>query len=479
MKNETSQPAELLLSVSSAAPGDARRADRGPAPRRRSATARSEPGTPVPSTRDLARQLGISRRIVVDAYAQLAAEGYLTAPPGRARPHGRGRRRVGAAPAPAARPATAGRASAIRLPPERARRRAPSPAPPGPLPASRGRRRSPTPTSATATRAASRRSAPRSPTTSAACAAWWPTPERVVVTSGYSQGLSARLPRARRARRAADRARGRRADPEYARDRRAAAASSRCRCRSTARASGSTCSSEPVSTPSSSRRRTSTPTGAVLSRERRTALLAWLRDARRDRDRGRLRRRVPLRPGAVGALQGLEPDRVVYAGTARKTLAPALRLGWLVVPARLLERCGARSACPTAAQPGSSSTRSPTSWRADELDRHLRRMRLSYAAAAATRSSTPSAASCPRRRVHGIAAGLHVTVELSAARRRTGASWRRRVRAGSAFEAMSDYGVRDGPPTLMLGYGHLPEAAVRPGVRGLAEAIRAARERAA
>jgi DNA-binding transcriptional MocR family regulator len=44
---------------------------------------------------------------------------------------------------------------------------------------------------------------------------------------------------------------------------------------------------------------------------------------------------------------------------------------------------------------------------------------------------------------------------------------------------MSDYGVDDGPPTLMLGYGHLPEPAVEPGVRGLAEAIRAARERAA
>ena len=35
------------------------------------------PGTEIPSTRDLARQLGISRRVAVEAYAQLAAEGYL------------------------------------------------------------------------------------------------------------------------------------------------------------------------------------------------------------------------------------------------------------------------------------------------------------------------------------------------------------------------------------------------------------------
>ena len=40
---------------------------------------------------------------------------------------------------------------------------------------------------------------------------------------------------------------------------------------------------------------------------------------------------------AVGALQGLDPDRVIYAGSASKTLAPALRIGWLVVPPSLLQ----------------------------------------------------------------------------------------------------------------------------------------------
>ena len=75
--DETSQPIELLLSVSrdgsrtlgAQIEDQLRRAIRDRALR---------PGAGVPSTRDLARQLGVSRRVVVDAYAQLAAEGYLS-----------------------------------------------------------------------------------------------------------------------------------------------------------------------------------------------------------------------------------------------------------------------------------------------------------------------------------------------------------------------------------------------------------------
>src|SRR6185312_16387397 len=75
--NETSQPVELLLSVTRDGPATLgaqiedgfRRAIRDGALR---------PGARIPSTRDLARQLGVSRRVAVDAYAQLAAEGWLT-----------------------------------------------------------------------------------------------------------------------------------------------------------------------------------------------------------------------------------------------------------------------------------------------------------------------------------------------------------------------------------------------------------------
>src|SRR5205085_8988500 len=42
----------------------------------------------------------------------------------------------------------------------------------------------------------------------------------------------------------------------------------------------------------------------------------------------------------VGALQGLAPERVAYLGSARKVLAPAVRIGWMVLPSRL-ERAAA------------------------------------------------------------------------------------------------------------------------------------------
>src|SRR4029079_139800 len=73
------------------------------------------------------------------------------------------------------------------------------------------------------------------------------------------------------------------------------------------------------------------PTGAVLAPERRRALLAWggivIED---DYDSEYRYDRAP-----VGTLQRLAPDRVVYLGTTSKTLAPALRLGWLVAPPAL------------------------------------------------------------------------------------------------------------------------------------------------
>src|SRR3954447_20449812 len=79
------------------------------------------------------------------------------------------------------------------------------------------------------------------------------------------------------------------------------------------------------------------PTGAVLAPERRRALLAWggivIED---DYDSEYRYDRAP-----VGTLQRLAPDRVVHIGTASKTLAPALQLGWMLAPPELAEAVAA------------------------------------------------------------------------------------------------------------------------------------------
>jgi GntR family transcriptional regulator/MocR family aminotransferase len=114
--------------------------------------------------------------------------------------------------------------------------------------------------------------------------------------------------------------------------------------------------------------------------------------------------------------------------------------------------------------------------RRGDLDRHLRRMRARYRARRDAMVEA-LAAELPEATVRGIAAGLHVTVELprgddeQAIRREAG---RRRVELG----LMDDYRPQGDryPPTLMLGYPQMAEPAIRAGVRLLAEAVRATRD---
>ena len=179
---------------------------------------------------------------------------------------------------------------------------------------------------------------------------------------------------------------------------------------------------------------------------------------------------------AVGALQGLEPERVVYAGSACKTLAPALRLGWLVVP-RAPRRAdpprevprrpghGADRAAAFARLPRARRARPPPAPHALPLPRAPRRARRGDRGRAAggdgardRRRACTSRSSCPP--------GYDERAIKAAARR---AADRLRTHAPTT--------ARRGAPTLMLGYGQLPEPAIRAGVRELAELVRQHRAR--
>ena len=160
----------------------------------------------------------------------------------------------------------------------------------------------------------------------------------------------------------------------------------------------------------------------------------------------------------VGALQTLAPDHVIYAGTASKSLAPSLRLGWLVVPPRLLDAVTAELAAWPSALDQLTLAEFITS---GGYDRQIRRARLVY------RSRRDRLAAALHRRglrVTGIAAGMHAVVELSGTSLEQ-AALSRASQHDLAIEGLGSY--RAGPDDdghiaragLVIGYGRPPEHA--------------------
>ena len=163
----------------------------------------------------------------------------------------------------------------------------------------------------------------------------------------------------------------------------------------------------------------------------------------------------------VGALQTLAPDHVIYAGTASKSLAPSLRLGWLVVPPRLLDAVTAGLAAGPSALDQLTLAEFITS---GGYDRQIRRARLAY-----RRRRDRLAAVLHQRglRVTGIAAGMHAVLELSGTSLEQ-AALGRAGQHGLAIEGLGSYRAgRTGPDDdghsaragLVIGYGRPPEHA--------------------
>ena len=213
------------------------------------------------------------------------------------------------------------------------------------------------------------------------------------------------------------------------------------------------------------------PTGAVMSAERRAALLEWAGRGPRliiedDYDAEYRYDREP-----IGALQGLAPDQVLYAGSASKTLAPGLRLGWLIVPGHLVEQL---AAVKMANDRGSASLEQLAL--ADflsrgEFDRHLRRMRAVYrerraVLLGALRQHAPDLSPA------GASAGLHVVAWLPEGLDEaavTGRAAELGVRvAGVGRYRFGDTDRRGG---LLFGYGTLGVRDIEEGVRLIAAAV--------
>lgn len=153
------------------------------------------------------------------------------------------------------------------------------------------------------------------------------------------------------------------------------------------------------------------PTGGPLHPRRRVSAVDWART------RGGLileddydgEFRYDREP--VGAVQGLDPERVVYIGSLSKSLSPALRLGWMVLPEHLLVPVltakGEREAWTSVVDQLTLADFIDSG----HYDRHIRRMRQRYRARR-DRLVAALAAGAPHITPTGIAAGLHAVLRL-------------------------------------------------------------------
>jgi len=212
------------------------------------------------------------------------------------------------------------------------------------------------------------------------------------------------------------------------------------------------------------------PTGGVLSAESRAAILRWAKRegaliVEDDYDAEYRYDRAP-----VGAMQGLAPDQVVYAGTASKTLAPGLRLAWLVVPRHLVEYVAAAKILADRGSPALDQLAFADFLARGELDRHLRRMRPVYrrrrdALLKALREKLPDFEPT------GIAAGQHLVTWLPADLDEA-ALVDAAARRGVGVYGIAPYRIdSDGAGGLIFGYATVSERMIAEGVELLADVV--------
>ncbi|WP_328748653.1 PLP-dependent aminotransferase family protein [Streptomyces sp. NBC_00285] len=206
------------------------------------------------------------------------------------------------------------------------------------------------------------------------------------------------------------------------------------------------------------------PTGVTLHPSRRRALTDWARA------RGALvveddydgEFRYDRQP--VGALQGMAPGQVVYLGTASKTLGPALRLGWMVLPPQLVGPLADAKLHSDHSTESIGQLALAELIRSHAYDRHVRTCRLRYR----RRRDLLMERLGARWRVRGIAAGLHALVEVGDEEAVLARADAEGLAVGSLGEHWHAAGSRQG---LVVGYGTPREGAYPQALEVLARVL--------
>ena len=214
------------------------------------------------------------------------------------------------------------------------------------------------------------------------------------------------------------------------------------------------------------------PTGVVLTARRRHALVEWAarNDAYIIEDDYDSEFRYDREP--VGVLQGLAPDRVLTIGTVSKALAPAIRLGWVLVPPALVEAVAEEKTLSDRGTSGLDQLAVAALLESGRYDRHLRRMRAGYAK---RREALIGALAqhAPGVRLTGLAAGFHAVAHLPSRADEQAVVAAARERSVGLYGMSlnrSDGSVR--PPQLVIGFGHVGERAIEAGVAAVGDLLR-------
>ena len=213
------------------------------------------------------------------------------------------------------------------------------------------------------------------------------------------------------------------------------------------------------------------PSGVVMSAERRRALVQWAVAGGRLVIEHDYDAHFGYEGAAAGALQGLAPEHVAYVGSASPLLVPALRLGWAVVPAALVQPVNDQMFFT-----GISTSRL-TQFTVVEfiergyLDRQVRKARAAYkrrreALLCSLARHLPDAA------VSGAAVGLYASVSLPPDTDEEALLAAARSR-GVALDGVGEHTVTSQPPGLVLGFAASPEPTLQHAVRQVAAARRA------
>ena len=213
------------------------------------------------------------------------------------------------------------------------------------------------------------------------------------------------------------------------------------------------------------------PTGVVLAPQRRLALLDWAARRRATIIEDDYDAEFRYDKDPVGVMQGLAPDQVVALGTVSKSLAPVLRLGWIVSPPGLVGDLASGKQLADRGSPGLDQLALAILIETGRYDRHLRRMRAEYAArrAVLVRSLTRHALAV---RLTGLAAGFHAVAHLPAATTEPAVIAAARQRSVGLY-GMSTYRASHSPdpPQLVLGFGNTSQQAIRTGIAILGDIL--------